>query len=156
MNRAVFGGLVSFVLALAADLFTKHLFFVANSGARPIGNAPFWFVSLIDHKNFGLIADTRVPMWAIVAISVLILLALGYETFRAIQKNAISQSVFLCIAIAGAIGNLYDRIAFGFVRDWLLFFQTSAVNFADIAIAVGIIVYLATIIVKQPRNQVLN
>ena len=148
-KRAVLLGLVSFDLVLAADILTKYLFFVPESGARPMADIPMRFVSLIDHKNYGLIADARVPLYAIILISILILAALVYETVRALQKNAVGETVFLCVAIAGAIGNLYDRLAFGYVRDWLLFFNTSALNLADIAIAGGIIVYLASLATKS-------
>ena len=154
MKRAALLGFVSFDLVLAADILTKYLFFVPDGGARPIFSIPPHLVSLIDHKNFGLIADARVPLYAIILISILILAALAYEAVRAIQKNAVIESVSLCIAIAGAVGNLLDRIAFGYVRDWLLFFNTSALNLADIAIAGGIIVYLASLAARRPRNQV--
>ena len=58
------------------------------------------------------------------------------------KKNIV---VLVALLIGGAIGNLVDRIAYGFVRDFIAFSFWPAFNFADMAITVGgigLIIYL--------------
>lgn len=80
-----------------------------------------------------------------IIFAVVFLIALGIWFYRApYQKNI---AAILSLIAAGAIGNLYDRIVFGYVRD---FFEFDFMNFpvfnvADIYItlaAVWIIIYL--------------
>jgi len=63
-------------------------------------------------------------------------------------KNIWFGNVAFAVFIAGAIGNLYDRIAYGHVRDFIRFefWHTFPIfNFADICLNIGtvmLIVYL--------------
>jgi signal peptidase II len=69
---------------------------------------------------------------------------------RRLVKNASSntrEALALTLMLGGAIGNLYDRLAYGHVVDYLQFHwqQTwyfPAFNIADSAITLGVIVML--------------
>jgi signal peptidase II len=106
------------------------------------------FFSLTYVRNtgaaFGLLAHAdpafRVPFFVVVPIVALI--AIGY-IFRRISDSDIKLSVALSLVIGGAIGNLIDRVVFGFVIDFLDFhwryrYHFPAFNVADIAICVGV------------------
>lgn len=100
------------------------------------------FLALTHHQNVGLIADLPVPSFIIIGITSLVLLVVGLFCFRAIHRQILIESVaFACIA-GGAIGNLWDRLTFGYVFDWLMFFHWSIMNVADIAIGFGILILL--------------
>jgi signal peptidase II len=51
------------------------------------------------------------------------------------------QVAGLAIAIGGALGNLWDRLEWSFVFDWILIVNRSVINLADIAIALGLLLY---------------
>ncbi len=64
-----------------------------------------------------------------------------YDTIPA-KKPAV---VFVALLLGGAVGNMIDRFAFGFVRDFIAFTFWPAFNIADMAITIGgigIIIYL--------------
>jgi lipoprotein signal peptidase len=43
--------------------------------------------------------------------------------------------------LGGALGNIYDRMVYGYVFDWILLFESSIVNVADMAVIVGVVWY---------------
>lgn len=61
------------------------------------------------------------------------------------------------LVIGGAIGNLIDRIAYGHVVDFLLFYWQTytfpAFNIADCAITVGAVMIVLEGLFKKPASQ---
>lgn len=111
-------------ISIIKDRFT--LLKVENTGA---------FLSLGDQMPyiFRLIILTGLP---------LLFLCYGlYYLF--VKKNLpVMMQVALCFLIGGGIGNLYDRIIYGSVTDFMhmdfYIIQTGVFNFADISIMIGI------------------
>jgi signal peptidase II len=83
-----------------------------------------------------------------IAISIFILQAL-YRLSR--QENLIACA--MALILGGAIGNLYDRVVLGHVRDFIsLHWQTwyfAIFNIADSAITVGVILWFAVVLFKK-------
>lgn len=104
-----------------------------------------WLLGLIrftDHRNFGISFNLPVPYWLMLAIAIGALIWAIYELLRPHAPFSTLQPVLLGIFIGGVIGNLFDRVTLGFVRDWLLLWGRSAVNLADGAILFGLLSYL--------------
>jgi signal peptidase II len=80
---------------------------------------------------------------------ILPLIVLGYALYFLLTSNSLSKLLIvgICLVIGGGLGNVYDRIIYGSVTDFLHFdfvlFQTGIVNMADISITMGffILVY---------------
>ncbi|KKU34015.1 MAG: Lipoprotein signal peptidase [Candidatus Uhrbacteria bacterium GW2011_GWE2_46_68] len=88
------------------------------------------------HKNFGIAFD--IPFTPVATISVSAIL--GILLLKIILKHFSCTPLISLAAIMivlGASGNLYDRIAYGFTVDYLLFFDTSALNISDFIIVSG-------------------
>lgn len=74
---------------------------------------------------------------------ILPLLALAFGLLFLLIKTEIPKNMLLglCFVIGGGIGNIYDRIMFGSVTDFLhidfVLFQTGIFNMADVSIMVG-------------------
>lgn len=101
------------------------------------------FFALAVHKNLGLAFDLPFRVWFIVLISIV----LGYFLLEIAYKNwkthpAITFSSLLIVT--GALGNLYDRIVYGFTVDYLIFFGRSAINLSDLLIIFGVIFLLVS------------
>ena len=80
---------------------------------------------------------------------ILPLIVLGYALYYLLKNNNLSRLLPLgfCLIIGGGLGNIYDRIIYGSVTDFLYFdfvlFHTGIVNMADISLTTGfsIIIY---------------
>jgi signal peptidase II len=99
-------------------------------------------VALTHHQNHGVIANVPIPQVIIVAITIIILLLIIRTLIAEIRLGKMRSAAALGILLGGALGNLFDRITTGFVFDWILLFNRSVVNIADIAIIIGASIYL--------------
>ncbi|MEG2457631.1 MAG: signal peptidase II [Bacilli bacterium] len=88
----------------------------------------------------------------ILIVSICMFLYLVYELIKNINKYNIS--IPLSFIIGGLLGNLYDRLFLGYVRDFLDFhifgFNAAIFNIGDTFIVIGVIL-LALSIIKEER-----
>ena len=129
------GTAATIIAVFVFDRWTK-LYFTAHPPTSSSG-----WLTVATHHNFGLIADTLVPSWIIVAVTSLVLLAIAWKLREELKRNS-ATSYALALVIGGAIGNLYDRVVQGFVFDWILVFQRSVMNVADLAIGAGVLLFM--------------
>ena len=79
---------------------------------------------------------------------ILPLIAIGYGLFYLIKRNNLSILIVVGISfiISGGLGNIYDRILYGSVTNFLYFdfvlFHTGIVNMADISVTIGFFMIL--------------
>ena len=103
------------------------LSFTANDAALwGIGNGNAWAVRLL------------------LALTAVFLFLLLFFTFRTAKKMPKLSRMILGLLIGGSIGNLFDRIAFGYVRDMIYakFINFPVFNIADAAICIAIALLL--------------
>jgi signal peptidase II len=60
------------------------------------------------------------------------------KNVKAHPKIAFSSALILI----GAVGNVFDRIFYGFTVDYLIFFGRSALNLSDLLIVLGVVLLL--------------
>lgn len=105
---------------------------------------------------FGLLAQAhpsfRVPFFLVIPV---IALAVITMVFRKLPDRSLAISSALSLVVGGAIGNLIDRLRYGYVVDFLDFhwnFQAHfpAFNVADSAICVGVGILVLDIL-RQPE-----
>lgn len=114
--------MITAFLAVILDLITKTLY-------------------VTRHRNYGVLFDIPLPPAFTISLSICAVLFVFWFFLQRIRSDW--RAAFgIGLLIGGALGNLYDRIILGFVRDWILFFERSAFNFADIAIAMGLFILL--------------
>ncbi len=114
---------------------------IPENGMSLIGH----LLGLMHHHNFGLLANAPVPQWIIITFTSIVILALCVLLARTIRRSSDDAAIRifpLSILIGGALGNLFDRVTQRFVFDWILLFNRSVINVADVAIAVGIVWFL--------------
>lgn len=165
-----------FVATLLLDLLTKGLI-IPNHIPKVGDNIDVipGFINFIYVKNtgaaWGMFAGR--PIFLII-ISILVLgLLLAYYGLRIKRTNEKSSVLFgisIGLIAGGCIGNLIDRIIFGYVRDFInfQFMNFPVFNFADIALTVGMAVLVVYFIffyskeeksikeTKQNKNQQIN
>ena len=86
---------------------------------------------------FGLWRDSS---WLLAAVTGLSALAILYYLFRGRRSAGASNRNFYAWALiaSGALGNLYDRVRFGYVIDCLDFRVWPVFNVADASICLGV------------------
>lgn len=127
---SLFMGLAFLVLDLASKAWA---FGQTISNENQTG---FRLIQLTQHRNPGISFDFPLPTSLIAIVTLLVLVWALKHWLKA--RNA-AESFALSLIIFGALGNLYDRLSLGFVRDWLLLWNRTAINLADLAILIGVI-----------------
>ena len=145
--------LVLFGALLAVDLVTKSWAQRAAGGAD--GTFLFTFIpGLISFryvKNtgmaFSLFEDNENAMTVVTIFTVVLIVALVALFFTVFRRNTPAR-ITLAVIVAGAIGNLIDRLALGFVRDMVdvSAFGFGVCNFADFFITFGGVALLFIIV----------
>lgn len=119
----------------AADRLTKYwaLHWLEPRGAVPL--LPFFHLTYVENTGaaFG-IGHRRNGFF--IGFSIVLLAALLYMQRKWRKENLWLQTGLLLVS-AGALGNLYDRIAYGFVVDFLDFRVWPVFNVADSCVSVG-------------------
>ncbi len=90
----------------------------------------------------------------IVLLNLLPLLVLGFAFIYLLTKKNLPNRIMmgLCFIIGGGVGNIYDRIVYGSVTDFLhmdfSLFQTGVFNMADVSIMIGTFLFLLDVFTK--------
>lgn len=144
-HAAVFFALA--LLGAALDLLTKHLAFLyigPYDPEVPVLDGLFSFGRTVNEGViFGKFAGAK-TLWLVVSIAAVpAILAI----FFSVKKPNWVLTISLGLILAGTIGNMYDRVTVGAVRDFIKFYYvradgTQAVwplfNLADSCICVGV------------------
>ena len=104
------------------------------------------FFEIIHSENrgaaFGLFAESSSEWrtFLLIGFSVVALVALAVMLWRTSKLDRIT-AIALALILGGALGNVFDRVRWGTVTDFLLFYigsyQWPAFNAADSAIVIG-------------------
>ena len=131
-------GVVGFWLTV--DHLTK-VWILENAAYLPRALTSFWNVVCVQNRgvSFGLLkAGSTWQVAALCAFSFLLSLGVGGWYFRSAQRLS---SLGLLLILAGALGNLVDRVLWGSVVDFVdlhwATFHFPAFNVADSCITVG-------------------
>ncbi len=103
---------------------------------RSVAVLPFFRLTYAENTgvSFGLFRDNNLFFMVFSSVLVAVLLLLR----RRIAAHGRLAEAGLALVLGGALGNLYDRIAYGHVVDFLDFsFFPAVFNAADSAITVG-------------------
>jgi len=109
------------------------------------------FLTLALHKNPGIAFDLRLSMPIILIFSIFIGLILTYVGFKNLKKQP-QVAVYTFMIIIGALGNLFDRIVYGFTVDYILILGRSVINIADLIIVFGMVGLLISMNYQKEIN----
>jgi signal peptidase II len=153
--RGYFAGpLTRFGLGIAAVVFlldqaTKlYLLFVFDLGANgPVRLGPFFDLVLTRNTgiSYGMFqTEGLLGQWVLLGVKVLAVVLLWIWLAKAERRLA---ALSLGLIIGGAVGNAIDRLAYGWVADFVFFHVSTATwqfnwyvfNLADVAIVAGVV-----------------
>ncbi len=135
--------IIIIVLLVAADQLTKFLIWAPLPAGGTVQVIPGVLnFSKVENEgaSFGMLQGAQVFF---VVMTVIVLIAAGYFMIRFRHKQSRFFRVVIAVVFAGALGNLIDRVAFGYVRDFVDFrmfdFWKWVFNIADAALVIGAI-----------------
>ena len=103
----------------------------------------FFRISRIHNTGaaFGLFRDQSFTLTIVALVGIVVLLLYALLIYRRfpILDNRLGKSV-LGLVLGGTVGNLIDRLRFGYVTDFIDVGIWPAFNIADSAIVVGVII----------------
>lgn len=138
------------IVVLLFDQLTKVLAFknITYGTSIPIINNIF-HLTLVKNTGsaFGLFKDSTVIFIFVSVLSAIFILRL---LFLKRVDLGIKTKIALSLVLGGALGNLIDRLRFGYVIDFLDFRVWPVFNIADSAISVGAVLIVWEII-KNPK-----
>ena len=151
----VFALCSSFLIAL--DLWLKHWAAVNLQNQPPRGLVPGLLgLTFLENPGaaFGLFAGFDWGRYVLSIVSILLMIGiLWYYSHIPLEKRFWFIRVPLILIFAGGIGNLFDRITLGAVRDMLqfLFIYFPIFNLADVYVTVGAfsLIFITVFIVKD-------
>ncbi|HNW25781.1 MAG TPA: signal peptidase II [Candidatus Gastranaerophilaceae bacterium] len=143
--------LISFLFFSFIDFYFSNLILkkIAESG-----NFLKYGINFIYTKNYGaafsIMQNSRLFL---IIISFIALILMCYYIVKNIENILIKELFFITILMAGIFGNLYERVVFGYVRDFfdLTFINFPIFNISDIFINIGVFgIIVMIILTKKP------
>ena len=152
MNKEVKNKLIGlgiFFVVFGADFGLKRLMIGVNF--QIIGD----FFKLIYAENTGIAFSLPIPIWLSSVFSIGLLGAGSYLAGRYLNWHKWITPVVFGLIAGGALGNLFDRVFYGFVVDYISVWWWPVFNFADATIFVGavmiIVFYDKIVLVKHKK-----
>jgi signal peptidase II len=159
LNRSIKWWYLVIVGILILDLVTKAVF----DGQRFDVIPGFFSVQGIVHNtgaSYGIFSDSTFAqvvfiLLGLVFATMLIAFDLCYK--KPVKKNVWYKLAFVLL-IGGLLGNLIDRVALGYVRDFihLDFMSFPVFNIADVALTCGCVAFVIYVIFSNPFSEQLN
>lgn len=154
----IFLPLVVTAILVVIDQITKY---IALSSLKPIGSMSFikGFMDFTFVENrgaaFGILEGQR---WFFVVATIVISAVIIYAFVKMPKKNEYKyMNLALVLILAGAFGNVIDRLFRGYVVDFFefTFIDWPVFNVADIYVVVGTIIFaflILFVIKDEPKN----
>ena len=151
-NRGYLLALVVLILDQISKYWVLEVIRLPELGGIDV--LPFFRLTFVGNigVSMGMLqADSDTGRWLLTLVTAGIALAVAMWLRR--EKDPVDVAA-LGLVLGGAIGNILDRIRFGYVVDFLHFFWEQysfwVFNVADAAITVGVILLLARAVLAKP------
>ena len=140
-------------IALVLDQWTKRILissFMPGESRLVLPHLLRWTYERNFHGAFGLFGSNGALLIGL-AVAVLFVFWLSF-------RDAAARSQLVCVAfgmiVGGAIGNILDRVHFGYVVDFIDFYKIwpNIFNVADSCITVGVILLMLSSLATSRRH----
>ena len=98
---------------------------------------------------FGIFQNANMPL---LILSILISLVVVWLYFKS-EDGPLIFRISLAMMLGGAIGNMIDRIRFGFVTDFIAVGRFPVFNIADSAVTVGVAIMLIAMLIHERKEK---
>ena len=129
-------------VVVAIDLISKYYIqSIMTLGDSIMIIKDFFYLTFVYNEGaaWGMLSG---KMELFFVITIVVLVVIGYILFTTDRKKTLLR-IALVVILGGTLGNFYDRIVFGYVRDFLNFYPLGydfpVFNVADSALTIGYI-----------------
>ena len=140
---------ICYIFFIFTDIYLSQIIVENIHNGLTVDN-PIFSLKYVENTGaaFSILQNSRELL---IILSVIALILLLIYVFYHIKTISLKACFFISLLSAGIAGNLHERIAFGFVRD---FFRLNFVNFpvfnlSDIYINIGVIALIVLIIMNK-------
>lgn len=136
--------LICALLLIGVDQLTKYLAVIFLKGAESVPLIPGVFeLAYVENKGaaFGILPGGR---WFFIVLTAFVIGAMLFFLLKGKFRGYAWINAAAALIIAGGVGNLIDRILYGYVVDFFYFrlIDFPVFNFADCCVVVGAILLL--------------
>lgn len=155
-NSFLINGALLTALLFAADQLTKYfakLFLAGNSGVTVIPGVFQFFYLENTGAAFGMFANRQIFF---ITVAVAMSIAAVYVYYRLPMEKHYHLLRFICILIvSGALGNMTDRLIYGFVIDFLYvkLIDFPVFNIADCYVCIGAALAVLSVLTVYRRDE---
>ena len=113
----------------------------------------FFYIRYINNKgaSWGILENNRILLIGLSIIAIIMIIRYSYS-FKKTKLNTYGFGLLL----GGILGNLSDRLIFGYVKDFLDFiifrYDFPVFNIADISIVIGVVLLIISILKGEDKN----
>lgn len=93
-------------------------------------------------ENTGVAFSIPIPFTGIIILNVILLVLITYFAVKEMDLSRPVSILALSLIYGGAIGNIIDRLAAGYVVDFISIWKWPSFNPADVYIVLGILLIL--------------
>ena len=143
------------LIIIAADQITKYLAVKNLDYSQPLSIVSFLNLRLLHNSGaaFSFLASSGGwQVFGFSALAIIVAVFLGIWLWR-LPNTAKFTACALALILGGAIGNVIDRIRFGYVVDFVDFhikgWHFATFNIADAAISIGVLLLLCSTLFKR-------
>lgn len=144
--------LITLIVLIGGDQFTKHLITSSMQlGQSQVIINDFFYFTYAHNTGvaWGMLAG---HLWLFIIVA-LVSAVLMIIFFRKTTKREVLTRFGLVLTFAGMVGNLIDRVVFGYVRDFIdviiVNYNFPIFNIADMAVVIGVALIIIEIIFEE-------
>ena len=147
-NQKILIGVLVFFTIIFVDHFSK-LWILTNYQTKSLHIMPFLDFVFVQNRGvaFGLFANTSLNFTLISIVSIGLISYLLYKFLKS------PSPILIAMILAGALGNIWDRLIFGYVIDFVKVDSFYVFNVADSSITLSAI-WIILLILYENRKTV--
>lgn len=146
--------LVSIIFFIAFDIYFSN---IMMNCVKTMPTNPVFDLIFIQNTGaaFSILENSKIFL---ISFSALAILTMIFYLIKHIQKASTFAIFWTSLLIAGVFCNMYERIAYGYVRDFfkLNFIDFPVFNISDIFINISVVAIVIIIITNEINNRRTN
>lgn len=152
---AIAAALVMLVILVGLDQWTKWAIVKTIPLGESLEIVPGFFeLTYVRNTGAAFSSFDGIGMWFFIILTII---ALGVMVYYFFKSDNSKIDFALALIMAGALGNLIDRIRFGYVRDFFLFYifgsPFAVFNVADVCISLGFVLLFVSLLWQDRQDQ---